>query len=103
MCLGVAPSSHPYTDIIFGFVKVELIRWDLQLPPHLSLSRSVLGDGLGSLGDGVLGELSREHKSDCGLNLSRRKSLLLVVSDELDSFLCDTVEDIVDERVHNSH
>jgi len=51
----------------------------------------------------VLGELSGEEESDRSLDLSGRQSLLLVVSDELDSFLSDTIEDIVDERVHNSH
>ena len=51
----------------------------------------------------MLRELSREEESDGGLNLSGRQSLLLVVSDELDGFLSDTIEDIVDEGVHDSH
>lgn len=61
------------------------------------MSRSVLGDGLGSLRDRVLGELSWEHESDSGLDLSGRQGLLLVVADELDSLLSNAVKDIIDE------
>ena len=51
----------------------------------------------------MLGQLSREEESDSCLDLSRRQCLLLVVSNELNSLLRDTVEDVVDERVHDSH
>ena len=51
----------------------------------------------------MLGELSREHQAHGGLDLSGRQSLLLVVSDQLDSLLSDSVKDVVDERVHDSH
>jgi hypothetical protein len=37
------------------------------------------GNGLGALGDGMLGELSREDKSDGSLDLSGRDRALLVV------------------------
>ena len=43
----------------------------------------VLGDGLGALGDGVLGELSREHEADGGLDLTAREGGLLVVDGDL--------------------
>ena len=42
-----------------------------------------LGDGLGALGDGVLGELSGEDETDGRLDLSRRDGRLLVVRREL--------------------
>ena len=51
----------------------------------------------------MLGELTREHQTDGGLDLSGGQSLLLVVSDELDGLLSDSVKDIIDERVHDSH
>ena len=51
----------------------------------------------------MLGKLTREHEADGGLDLPRRKCLLLVVSDELDSFLSDSVEDVIDEGVHDAH
>jgi hypothetical protein len=51
----------------------------------------------------MLGQLSGEEESDSCLNLSRGQCLLLVVSNELDGLLRDTVEDVVDERVHDSH
>ncbi len=45
----------------------------------------------------MLGQLSREEESDSCLNLSGGQCLLLVVSNELDSLLRDTIEDIIDE------
>merc|ERR1719486_1765123 len=63
----------------------------------------VLGDGLGSLRDGVLGELSWEEESDGGLDLSGGESVLLVVSHESSGFRGDLLEDVVDERVHDAH
>ena len=66
-------------------------------------SRGVLGDGLGSLGDGVLGELSWEEESDSSLDLSGGESVLSVVSDESGGLLGDLLEDVVDEGVHDGH
>merc|ERR1719356_1303257 len=63
----------------------------------------VLGDGLGSLRDGVLGKLSGEEESDGSLDLSGGGSVLLVVSDELGGLTGDLLEDIVDEGVHDGH
>ena len=63
----------------------------------------VLGDGLGTLGDGVLGELTGEEEADGGLNLSGGESRLLVVSDELGRLGRDLLEDVVDEGVHDAH
>ena len=45
-------------------------------------SRAELGDGLGALGDGVLGELSGEEKTDGGLDLTGGEGVLLVVANE---------------------
>ena len=67
------------------------------------LSRGELGDGLGALRDGVLGEFTRKDESDGGLNLSRGKSALLGVSSELGGLRSDSIEDIVDEGVHDAH
>ena len=66
-------------------------------------SGRVLGDSLGSLGDGVLGELSWEEESDSGLDLSGGESVLLVVSDESGGLSGNLLEDVVDERVHDAH
>ena len=67
------------------------------------LAGAELGDGLGSLRDGVLGELTRKHEADSSLDLSGGKSGLLVVSGKLSGFSGDTLEDIVDEGVHDGH
>ena len=58
----------------------------------LSLGGSVLGDGLGSLGDGVLGELSWEDEPDSGLDLSGGHSWLLAVPGELGGLGGDLLE-----------
>ena len=51
----------------------------------------------------MLGELTRKHEADSGLDLSGGKSGLLVVSGKLSGFSGDTFEDIVDEGVHDGH
>ena len=63
----------------------------------------VLGDGLGTLGDGVLGELTGEEEADGGLHLSGGEGGLLVVADELGRLGGDLLEDVVDEGVHDGH
>ena len=63
----------------------------------------VLGDGLGAFGNGVSGELSGEDESDGGLDLTAGEGLSLVVSDESGGLTGDSLEDIVDEGVHDAH
>lgn len=71
--------------------------------PSLLGGRRELGDGLGTLGDGVLGKLSREDKSNGSLNLSRRDGRSTVVNGELGSLGRDSLEDVRDERVEDRH
>ena len=66
-------------------------------------SRAVLGDGLGALGDGVLGEFPGEEEADGGLDLSGGEGVLLVVADELGGLEGDLLEDVVDEAVEDVH
>jgi len=68
-----------------------------------NLAGRELGYGLGSLGNSVLGKLSRKHKTNGSLDLSARKSCLLVVGGKLSGFGGDTFKDIVDEGVHDRH
>jgi hypothetical protein len=51
------------------------------------------GDGLGALGDGVLGELSGQDESNRGLDLSRGDGRLLVVRGELGGLRGDALYD----------
>ena len=62
-----------------------------------------LGNGFGSLRDGVLGKLTRKHEADGGLNLTGRKSGFLVVGGKLSSLAGDALKDVVDEGVHDAH
>ena len=70
---------------------------------HLLGGGRVLGDGLGALRDGVLGQLTGEDESYGGLDLARRDGRLLVVCGELGGLGCDALEDVVDEGVEDGH
>jgi hypothetical protein len=67
------------------------------------LRRGELGDGLGSLRHSVLGELTRKHETNGSLDLAGRESGLLVVGGKLSCLAGDALEDVVDERVHDTH
>ena len=61
---------------------------------HGLRGRGVLGDGLGALGHGVLGELSGEGEAHGGLDLAGREGALLVVAHELAGLVGDLVKDV---------
>ena len=67
------------------------------------LGAGVLGDGLGSLRDGVLGQLSGQEETDGGLDLARGDGGPLVVVSQTASLGGDALEDVVDEGVHDGH
>ena len=67
------------------------------------LGAGVLSDGLGSLRDGVLGQLSGQDQTDGGLDFPAGDGGTLVVVGKTGSFTGNTLEDIVDERVHDAH
>ncbi len=64
------------TWLIFEFVR----RYDRLQVTHLSSGGSELGNSLGSLGDGVLGELTWKDESDGSLDLAGRQGGLLVIA-----------------------
>jgi hypothetical protein len=69
---------------------------------HLS-GGGELGDSLGALGDGVLGELTGEEEADGSLDLAGREGALLVVAREAGSLEGESLKDVVDERVEDGH
>ena len=69
----------------------------------MCLGRRELGHSLGSLRYGVLGKLTGKHEPHSRLNLTGRKRGLLVVGGELSSLARNTLEDVVDEGVHDGH
>ena len=70
---------------------------------HSLLGAGVLGDGLGALRDGVLGQLSGQEEPDRGLDLPGGDGGPLVVVGELAGLSGDALEQVVDERVHDAH
>ena len=67
------------------------------------LGAGVLGDGLGALRDGVLGELTGEEEPDSGLDLAGGDGGPLVVVSQTGGLGGDPLEQIVDKRVHDAH
>ena len=63
----------------------------------------VLGDGLGALGDGVLGELTGEDETDGGLDLAGGHGLALVVLAQAAGLAGDSPEGVADEGVEDGH
>ena len=67
------------------------------------LGRRVLGDSLGSLTDGVLGQFSGQEQTNSCLDLSTRDRRTTVVVSETGSLGSDALEDVVDKAVHDAH
>ena len=69
--------------------------------PRSRLSAGELGDSLGALRDGVLGELTRKDQSDGSLDLSGSEHSLVVVSNKAASLRSDLLEGVVDQGVQD--
>jgi len=62
-----------------------------------------LGDGLGALRHGVLGQLPGQDQAHRRLDLARGHGGLLVVPGQLGGLRGDLLEDVVDEGVEDGH
>ena len=67
------------------------------------LGAGVLGDSLGSLRDSVLGKLTRQQKSDRGLDLTRCDGGPLVDVGETAGLSGNACKKVVDKGVHDRH
>ena len=74
-----------------------------ELVENCLLGAGVLGDSLGALRDGVLGELTGEEEPDSGLDLAGGDGGPLVVVSQTAGLGGDPLEQVVDERVHDGH
>ena len=74
----------------------------MRLGQHL-LGGGVLGDSLGALGHGVLGQLTGEEQTDGSLDLPGGDGGPLVVVGETAGLSGDPLEDVVHEGVHDGH
>jgi len=66
--------------------------------PTARLGAGELGDSLGALGDGMLGELAGEDEADGGLDLVECDGGLLVVPCQLGRLRRQLLEDVLDEE-----
>ena len=67
------------------------------------LGAGVLGDSLGSLRHGVLGQFTWQEETDCGLDLSAGDGGPAVVVGKARCFSCNSLEDVIDKAVHDAH
>ena len=67
------------------------------------LGAGVLGDSLGALRDGVLGELTREQEPHSGLDFAGGDGGPLVVVGQAAGLSGDALEDVIDKGVHDGH
>ena len=67
------------------------------------LGAGVLGDSLGSLRDGVLGQLSGQEETDSGLDFAGGDGGPPVVVSQTGCLGSDALEDVVDKAVHDGH
>ena len=74
-----------------------------QLTKASLLGAGVLGDSLGSLRDGVLGQLSGQEETDSSLDLPGGDGGPLVVVGKTAGLSSDTLKDLVDKGVHDAH
>jgi len=75
----------------------------MRQPSKRLLGRRVLGDGLGALRHGVLGQFTREEKTDSRLDLPRGDGGALVVVSQTRGLRGNALEDVVHEAVHDRH
>ena len=67
------------------------------------LAAGVLGDGLGALRHGVLGQLSGQQQAHGSLDLPTGDGVLLVVVGQAGGLPGDALKDIIHEGVHDAH
>ena len=70
---------------------------------NLRFGAGVLGNGLGPLRHGVLGQLSREKKTNGSLDLTGSDGGPLVVVGKFGGFGSNPLENVVDEGIHDTH
>lgn len=67
------------------------------------LGAGILGDGFCSFADGVLGKFSGQKETNSSLDLSASDRRAAIVVRQSRRFCGDTLEDVVDEAVHDGH
>ena len=95
-----------YQVIVFLIILVALKRagWvDIGRKQYSLLGAGVLGDSLGSLRDGVLGQLTGQEEPDSSLDLPGGDGGPLVVVGKTAGLSSDALKEIIDKGVHDAH
>ena len=87
---------------LHGVANGLLLQRTVAVMSHL-LGGGVIGDSLGALGHGVLGQLAGEEQTDGGLDLPRGNGGPLVVVSQTGSLSSDSLKEIIDKGVHDAH
>lgn len=90
-------------DDVVVLKRTELFVWWCGGQQKRLLGAGVLGDSFGSLGHGVLGQLTRQQQPDGRLDLSAGDGRPAVVVCKSGSLGSDALKDVIDERVHDGH
>ncbi|XP_057410870.1 uncharacterized protein LOC103020402 [Balaenoptera acutorostrata] len=90
--------------------RVTIMPKDIQLARRIRgerakhlLGAGVLGDSLGTLGHGVLGQLPGQQQAYGRLDLPGGDSRALVVMRQARRLARDALKDVIDERIHDAH
>ena len=92
--------------IVFLIILVALKRagWvGIRRKQYSLLGAGVLGDSLGSLRDGVLGQLTGQEEPDSGLDFPGGDGGPFVVVGQTGGLSSDPLKDVVDKGVHDAH
>ena len=89
--------AHETIDVHWWWLRSPGVVW------YWVRLRSEFGDSLGSLRDGVLGQLSRQDKPDCCLDLPGCYCGLLSVPSQAGCLIGNLLKDVIDEGVQDWH
>ncbi|XP_057554121.1 uncharacterized protein LOC130830813 [Hippopotamus amphibius kiboko] len=74
------------------------------MPKDIQLARRIRGErALGALGHGVLGQLPGQQQAHGRLDLPGGDGRALVVMRQARRLSCDALEDVINERIHDTH
>ncbi|XP_011887011.1 PREDICTED: LOW QUALITY PROTEIN: uncharacterized protein LOC105572719 [Cercocebus atys] len=104
---SVAPDGSEKMDVedenLSDYFELMFVAVEMLPICNYLLGAGVLGDSLGALRHRVFGQLPGEQQAHGRLDLPGSDSRALVVMRQAGSLACDTLKNVVDEGVHDTH